>query len=133
IYRDGYVVNSETVDNFLKAQSMTPTENAFSKVLFSQGFNYFSMLVVDLLHEIELGVWKALFTHLIRMLYALGERTVNELNARYQQIPTFGISTICWFSSDVSEMKKLAARDFEDILQVKFHYNYDFLVCSILL
>ena len=28
------------------------------------------MLVVDLLHEFELGVWKALFTHLIRVLYA---------------------------------------------------------------
>lgn len=30
------------------------------------------MLVVDLLHEFELGVWKALFTHLIRLLYAAG-------------------------------------------------------------
>ena len=28
------------------------------------------MLVVDLLHEFELGVWKALFTHLIRILHA---------------------------------------------------------------
>jgi hypothetical protein len=28
------------------------------------------MLVVDLLHEFELGVWKALFIHLIRVLYA---------------------------------------------------------------
>lgn len=30
------------------------------------------MLVVDLLHEFELGVWKGLFTHLIRLLYAAG-------------------------------------------------------------
>ena len=29
-----------------------------------------SMLVVNLLHEFELGVWKALFTYLIRVLYA---------------------------------------------------------------
>ena len=28
------------------------------------------MLVVDLMHEFELGVWKSLFTHLIRILYA---------------------------------------------------------------
>ena len=28
------------------------------------------MLIVDLLHEFELGVWKALFTHLIRILHA---------------------------------------------------------------
>lgn len=31
---------------------------------------------------------------------------------------TFGRGTIRRFSSNVSEMKKLAARDFEDILQV---------------
>ena len=31
------------------------------------------MLVVDLLHEFELGVWKALFTHLIRLLYSAGQ------------------------------------------------------------
>lgn len=30
------------------------------------------MLVVDLLHEFELGVWKSLFTHLIRLLHAAG-------------------------------------------------------------
>ena len=30
------------------------------------------MLVVDLLHEFELGVWKALFTHLIHLLHAAG-------------------------------------------------------------
>ena len=42
------------------------------------------MLVVDVLHEFELGVWKALFTHLIRILYAEkphGE-LVKELNNR---------------------------------------------------
>jgi len=36
-------------------------------------FNPSDMLVVDLLHEFELGVWKALFTHLIRLLYAAGK------------------------------------------------------------
>lgn len=33
------------------------------------------MLVPDLLHEFELGVWKSLFTHLIRLLYAAGNGT----------------------------------------------------------
>jgi hypothetical protein len=43
------------------------------------------MLVVDLLHEFELGVWKALFTHLIRILYAAapGGSLVAELDQRY--------------------------------------------------
>ena len=42
------------------------------------------MLVVDLLHEFELGVWKALFTHLIRVLYAADSHgsLVAELNLR---------------------------------------------------
>jgi hypothetical protein len=33
-------------------------------------------------------------------------------------MPTFGSSTIRRFSENVSEMKKMAARDFEDMLQV---------------
>ena len=28
------------------------------------------MLVIELMHEFELGVWKSLFTHLIHILYA---------------------------------------------------------------
>jgi hypothetical protein len=44
------------------------------------------MLVVDLMHEFELGVWKTIFTHLIRLLYAAGngtDRLVLELDRRY--------------------------------------------------
>ena len=97
------------------------------------------MLVVDLLHEFELGVWKSLFTHLIRLLYAAdkgeSEGLVMMLDARYayicstlllftdspsryRQISTFGSGTIRKFSQNSSEMKKLSARDFEDLLQV---------------
>jgi hypothetical protein len=38
--------------------------------------------------------------------------------SRFRQVPTFGRDTIRRFSSNISELKKLAARDFEDILQV---------------
>lgn len=41
------------------------------------------MLVVDLLHEFELGVWKAVFIHLTRVLYTLGPEVVNRFNGRY--------------------------------------------------
>jgi hypothetical protein len=95
------------------------------------------MLVVDFLHEFELGVWKALFVHLICLLYAaalngmlvaaLDERYDNSILQlhiiqvlilpRFRQIPPFG-QTIRRFSNNVSEMKRLAARDFEDLLQV---------------
>ncbi|KAG8939805.1 hypothetical protein FRC03_006029 [Tulasnella sp. 419] len=73
------------------------------------------MLVNDFLHEFELGEWKALFTHLIRILYASNADLVHEHDAR--QIDPFGRDTIRRFHRNVSEMKKLAARDFEDILQ----------------
>jgi hypothetical protein len=36
----------------------------------------------------------------------------------FRQMPTFGADTIRRFSNNVSELKKFAARDFEDLLQV---------------
>ena len=44
------------------------------------------MMVVDLMHEFELGVWKALFTHLIRILHVASNQPgalVDILNMRY--------------------------------------------------
>jgi hypothetical protein len=46
------------------------------------GFNFYSLFVPDLLHEFELGVWKAVFTHLLRILYAYGEESIQRLNQR---------------------------------------------------
>ncbi|KAJ7016995.1 hypothetical protein C8F04DRAFT_1339278 [Mycena alexandri] len=75
------------------------------------------MFVPDLLHEIELGVVKSLFIHILRILYDIGGDSVAELDKRFRQIPTFGRSTIQRFDTNVSEIKKLAARNSEDILQ----------------
>jgi len=36
----------------------------------------------------------------------------------YRQIPTFGQDTIRRFTANASAMRKLGARDFEDLLQV---------------
>jgi hypothetical protein len=47
-------------------------QNAFSEALGPLGFDHHEMLVVDLMHKFELGVWKAIFIHLIRLLYAAG-------------------------------------------------------------
>jgi len=41
------------------------------------------MFVPDLLHEFELGVWKAIFTHLMRICYASGNDCIQNLNWRY--------------------------------------------------
>src|ERR1700710_158373 len=102
IYDRGYGVRSNAVENLLKEHSLVPTsvhvhhcrivdrvlttifQNAFSERLGCLGFDLFFMLVVDLMHEFELGVWKALFTHLIRILSAAGagDVLVHELDRR---------------------------------------------------
>lgn len=153
IYNMARPVNSDKVENLLKGESYVPTnvcrllfsiglklnvlQNAFSDCFESiPGFNMFDMFVVDLLHEIEIGVWKSLFIHLLRLLQAVHPSHIQELDQRcaiqiqtrnqnmliwddsFRNMPTFGVSTIRRFSTNSSEMKKMAAHNFEDILQV---------------
>ena len=40
------------------------------------------MMVVDFMHEWELGVWKSLLTHLIRLVTAQGVSCVQTLDER---------------------------------------------------
>ncbi|KDR80175.1 hypothetical protein GALMADRAFT_62788 [Galerina marginata CBS 339.88] len=119
LYVDGKNITSVHIDRVLGPKSLVPTRNAFSFRLFEHGFNFYRLFAPDLLHEFELGVWKAIFIHLLRMAYAQGDDTIMKLNARFRQVPTFGRDTIRRFTANVSGLKKLAARDFEDILQVR--------------
>ncbi|KAG9119749.1 hypothetical protein FRC07_005073 [Ceratobasidium sp. 392] len=96
IYAEGKMVQSKAVESLLKDQSYVPTMNAFSDRLRDFKFNFFATLVVDELHEVELAV--------------------TEFNQRFRAIPTFS-STIRMFAEDVADMGRIAARDFEDILQ----------------
>ncbi|KAG2058771.1 hypothetical protein BDR06DRAFT_980185 [Suillus hirtellus] len=98
----------------------TLTKNQFAKKLGLLSLNPFPMLVVDFMHECELGTWKALFTHLLRLLYALpgGDRLVAALDTRFHQVPMFGDGVIQRFANNTSKMKILAACDFENILQL---------------
>ena len=109
------------------------------------------MLVVDIMHEFELGIWKALFIHAIQILKvaAPGGRLVAHLDERYLgwQFPlAYYIATPFWgltttflnryhktpqfshaiwrFTNNISEMKKLAAKDFEDLLQVNAYLTF---------
>jgi hypothetical protein len=63
---------------------MSNLQNQFVEKLGALGLDPFRMLVVDLMHECELGTWKALFTHLVRILYALpeGVKLVATLDSR---------------------------------------------------
>jgi hypothetical protein len=55
-------------------------QNAFSDKLMPLGFNMFDMLVVDLLHEVELGVWRSVFIHLLHLLDCHDEGLKHELD-----------------------------------------------------
>jgi hypothetical protein len=46
------------------------------------GLNIHALLTVDLLHEVELGVWKSLFTHILRILSAHDRDSLGELDQR---------------------------------------------------
>jgi hypothetical protein len=98
IYKDNYAVESAPIKHLLDHQSLVPvqvsgpllhrynllksSQNAFSARLSTQGFNIHAALVVDFLHEVELGVWKDLFSHLLRILYAIDSALVSELDRR---------------------------------------------------
>ncbi|PSR72540.1 hypothetical protein PHLCEN_2v11593, partial [Hermanssonia centrifuga] len=116
-FEHGTPITSKSIECQLKPTSLIPSRSAFSTCLSIFNFNFYSMFVYDLLHEFELGVWKADFTHILRALYALGRDRIQKLNERFRAVPTFGRDTIRRFGVNVSGMKKLAARDFEDILQ----------------
>ncbi|KAH9918886.1 uncharacterized protein BXZ73DRAFT_52743 [Epithele typhae] len=118
VFKDGIDPESSRVNNSpLNNHSSTSTRSAFSTRLAEFGFDVYRILVPDLLHEFELGVWKSTFIHLLRILIANGGAGLQQLDRRYSQVPTFGRDTIRRFGGNVSALKKLAARDFEDILQ----------------
>ncbi|KAF7310271.1 hypothetical protein MIND_00401100 [Mycena indigotica] len=76
-----YGIGSKTVEALLKPTSSVPTKNAFIERL-GNNFELHQMFVVDFMHEFELGVWKNIFTHLIRLLHVqpMGYELVADLN-----------------------------------------------------
>lgn len=96
------------------------------------------MICPDPLHQIETGEVKRLWTHQLRIADALGGGALQEINEQYvtitqcfkyaiadtigsfRQVPAFGLQTIRHFRTNVSEMHQFAARNYEDILQVRY-------------
>ncbi|KAH7924724.1 hypothetical protein BV22DRAFT_1012700 [Leucogyrophana mollusca] len=68
IHDKNHAINYTKVEDPLKPESLVPTSNAFSEALSLFDFNLFAMMVVDLMHEFELGVWKSVFIHLLQIL-----------------------------------------------------------------
>ncbi|KAF8834278.1 hypothetical protein BDN67DRAFT_992701 [Paxillus ammoniavirescens] len=100
--------------------SLVPTLNAFTERLSCCVFELFPALIVDLLHEFELGVLKSVLKHLIRILYSLDPGLIAILNKRFSLIPSFGINSIHHFPPNVTETRQRAAWHFEDMLQCTY-------------
>ncbi|KAH9884316.1 hypothetical protein C8Q73DRAFT_661143 [Cubamyces lactineus] len=117
IFCRGTAPEGKIVNSVLGETSTSPNQSAFSQRLAQYGFDIYRAMVPDLMHEFELGVWKSTLTHLVRILTCVGASAINELNARYASIPAFGRGTIRRFGHNIATLKKLAARDFEDLVQ----------------
>jgi hypothetical protein len=62
---------------------LTRLQSVFSKLLMDVNDDIFDLLAVDLLHKFEIGVWKAVLIHLLRIVDSLGRSTEALVNARY--------------------------------------------------
>lgn len=55
-------------------------------------FNFYQMFAPDLMHEFDLGVWKGIFTHLMRLLEAQGPNAVQEFDRRQVYFKSPGVA-----------------------------------------
>jgi hypothetical protein len=118
----------KTGENLLQMDSLIPTavhdrfllsahlndvllfQNPFSAKLAQFGFYLYFVLVVDLMHEFELRVWKAVFIHLLRILDS------------ETGIPAFGCDGVRKTRSNRSELKQVTVHDYKDVLQVGLEF-----------
>ena len=75
-------------------------QNTFSERLSPLGFNLFVMFLLDIMHEFELGVWRALLIHLLHILQAADKTLVHELDHRY--VAHHLQRTFCFIVANVS-------------------------------
>ncbi|THU86733.1 hypothetical protein K435DRAFT_804863 [Dendrothele bispora CBS 962.96] len=120
----GYLVNvmiryttkqSMAVKGILDIESLTPIQNAWSLRLYEYGFDHFLMHPSDMLHMWSVGKEKDIFAASVRLLYTCSDDLVTEMDQRFRQVPTFGKRVVRKFRNNVSAMKKLAGRDYNNI------------------
>ena len=99
-YQLGYVA-ATTVDVAM-FYVYTQLQGAFSVRFAEHGVNHWKLFAPDMMHEYELGVWKAILIHLLRILYAEGGDAIQELDERYADLL---ISTKqCGPGADIGDM-----------------------------
>ncbi|KIN98947.1 hypothetical protein M404DRAFT_156535 [Pisolithus tinctorius Marx 270] len=85
IYSLGAPIRGAIPERRLKELSFVPTFNSFADILGPFGLDIFAIITVDLLHEFELGVFKSVFKHLLRLLHSISPDTVISLDKRYDR------------------------------------------------
>ncbi|KAF6760980.1 hypothetical protein DFP72DRAFT_804695 [Ephemerocybe angulata] len=115
LYLRGVSFGNKSVVSQLGPKSLRACQNAFSQRLSEHGVNSYDLFAPDLLHEFEIGVYKATLTQELRIAHVAG--ALPKVNKRFRDTPTYGRGTIRKFSNNVAGMAKFAARDFEDVLQ----------------
>ncbi|KAI0749293.1 hypothetical protein C8Q80DRAFT_1100762 [Daedaleopsis nitida] len=119
IFEKGYSLAGKRVKDLLSKYSLTPTQSAFSIRLSPHGVNSYQILAPDLMHEFELGVWRGIFDHLVRLIHAQpGDNAIKEFNRRMRLMPKWGRDRIRRFYEDASTRKRMAAHDYEAYLIV---------------
>ena len=71
------------------------------------------MLVIDLLHEFELGVWKAIFAHLLRLLDSLKPSMVHEVDRRWGFLKWLRDFSFRWHHLAIVKCLRLAVIQFD--------------------
>ncbi|KAH9911827.1 uncharacterized protein BXZ73DRAFT_93312 [Epithele typhae] len=112
----GRSLAGKCVKHHLDDMALIPIRSALSTRLSQFGVNTYRLFVPDVMHEFELGIWKATFQQLMGMLESHGKGALQSFNTRMRATPTFGRDRIRRFSHDVSHRKRLAARDYEAFL-----------------
>ncbi|KAI0739819.1 hypothetical protein C8Q80DRAFT_1274845 [Daedaleopsis nitida] len=112
IFKKGFSLSGNRVKALLREHSLTPTQNTFSIRFAQYGVN------ADMMHEFELGVWRGIFDHLVRLLHTQGDNVVKEFNHRMCLMPEWGRDRIRRFYDGVSTRKRMAAHDYEAYLIV---------------
>ena len=78
------IIGADISKSLIVSSFMRPDElllqNPFSDRLSPLGFNLFSIFLPDLMHKVELGGWKVIFIHLLRMLQSIDEERLVELD-----------------------------------------------------